>query len=89
MAIYEHLLDEEANGLQWTRGISVSIRPDLVGKRAGGNYSADERDNLDSEDELKEPNDTFGQKQFQHVFLNMLIRCIIRKVPGKSLKYFQ
>ena len=66
----------------------MSIRPDRVGKQACGNYSADERRDLESEDELKEPNDTFGQKQFQHVFLNMLIRCIIRKVPEKSLNYF-
>lgn len=89
MAICEHLLDEEANGLQWTLGISVSIRPDLLRKQAYGNYSKDERRYQDDEDENEEPQDSLGQTRFQYSFLNMLIRCIIRKVPQKCLRYFQ
>ena len=89
VAICEHLLDEETNALQWTQGISVSIRPDSLEKQAYGNYSKDERRYRDNEDENEEPKDSFGQTRFQYSFLNMLIRCIIRKVPQKSLKYFQ
>ena len=89
MAICEQLLDEQANGLQWTLGISVSIRPDSIEVQTCGSYSGDDRLNLDPDDEREDPKDTFGQMRFQPRVLNMLIRCIIRKVPRNRLKYFQ
>ena len=82
-------MNDEANGLQWTLGISVSVRPDVVEKQARGNYNEELRLDLDSEDEALEPKDTSGQKHFQPRVLNTLIRCIIRKVPQQSLRYFQ
>ena len=89
MAKYEQLMDEEANGLQWTLGISVSIRPDVVGKQVYGHYNEEVRLNMESEDEITEPEDAAGQEHFQSRVLNTLVRCIIRKVPRQCLRYFQ
>ena len=82
-------MDEEANGLQWTLGISVSVRPDVVEKRVRGNHNEELRLDLDSEDGTLEPKDASGQNRLQARVLNTLIRCIIRKVPRQCLRYFQ
>ena len=89
VAEYEQLWDEEASGLHYTLGISVSIGPDLVGTQTGGDCSQEERLNSECEDEMEVAENTNVRKGLQHCFLNMLVRSIIRKVPRKRLKYFQ
>lgn len=85
----EALLECDAEGLKYTKSVTVSMQHDQLGAPS---YAHDE-DNDDglyfnSHGDWEDKEDELGQKHFQPRVLNALVRLLINKIPIERLETF-
>lgn len=85
----ETLLESGAEGLQFTRSITVSMQNDKHGAPCESYKDGEYGLNLDSDEEWQDQGDSIGQKHYQARALNTLLRLLISKVPNGCLQVFR
>ena len=85
----ENLLESGAEGLRFTKSITISMRNDEIG--VPSKFYDHEDDGLDFEhlQDWKDQEDDLGQKHYQPRVLNTLLRLLISKVPNGCLQTFR
>lgn len=85
----ENLLESGAEGLQFTKSITISMRNDELGVPSESYDHEDDGLDFDHEDYWEDEEDDLGQKQYQPRVLNTLLRLLISKVPNGCLQTFR
>jgi len=89
VAFLEHLVSQKAEGLRYTKGVSVSSQNHRVEHQEDHGRETDDGLGLVDEFSMMEEEDSFGQQPYQARVLNTLVRLIIDKVPRDQLQHFQ
>lgn len=88
----ENFLDPKAGGLLYTAGVSISMKPDVVGYTPlEGDFCSDGlvMNPAGGDTGWQDTKDLLGQMQYQSRLLNSLIRCIVKKIPRNRLRRFR
>ena len=85
----ENLLESGAEGLRFTKSITISMRNDELGVQSKFNDDEDDGLDFDHDEDWFDQEDEFGQKHYQPRVLNTLLRLLISKVPNGCLQTFR
>ena len=85
----ENLLDSGAEGLQFTKSITISMQTDELGAPSDPYDREDDGLDLDHDDDWEDQEDDLGQNHYQPRVLNTLLRLLISKVPNGRLQTFR
>lgn len=85
----ERLLECAAEGLQYTKVITVFMQYDTLGVPSVSYKDDDDGLNLDTEGNWAETTDELGQKHYQPRVLNTLMRLLINRIPMDRLETFR
>ncbi|KAL9069180.1 MAG: hypothetical protein Q9161_005703 [Pseudevernia consocians] len=85
----ENLLESGAEGLRFTKSITISMRNDELGVQSKFNDDEDDGLDFDHDEDWVDQEDDLGQKHYQPRVLNTLLRLLISKVPNGCLQTFR
>ena len=85
----ENLLTSGAEGLQYTKNFTVSMRHEELGAPSIFYDGDDDGLYLYDHEDWKETEDEMGQRHFQPRVLNTLMRLLINRIPIGQLDTFR
>ena len=88
LTFLENVLDPEAEGLQYVRGLAVMTQPERVEVR-GDHKTKIYRDRSHRRGHSDGDSNTVRKKLFRAEVLNTFVRLVLRAIPENKLEYFQ